>query len=139
MMIPYWTFDADIDHYNVRYKKPSDSDWKHFTSLKLSEREFTVSGSRATFMMTGLSDNTEYEWQMRAKCANGGAANEYEDGQGPNFFTGSSENNNGGGSTCSAPVPNNRAVGNVGKNSAEVHWNFNADIDHYNVRYKKPL
>ena len=128
-----WTYNPTADHYNVRYKKPRSSDWKHFISLKLNEDEFTVSGSTATFEITGLSQNTEYEWQVRAKCKDGGGSSEYKDGQGPNFTTSGAgggsdtdrEEEESGSTTCSISNLANRQVESTSKNSAKVKWTYN--------------
>ena len=81
-----WDFDADIDHYNVRYRPVGSSDWLFIFSLRLGEGDFTLSGSTVIFDMTGLMEDTAYEWQVRAKCADGSGSN-YNDGDGPNFTT----------------------------------------------------
>lgn len=83
-----WTYDDSFNHYNVRYKPTSSSSWTTLTSLRLSEGDFSVSGSLASKTISGLSSNTTYEWQVRAKCDDQSIATEYSDGQGPNFTTG---------------------------------------------------
>lgn len=81
-----WGFDPLMNHYNVRYRPDGSSTWTTLTSLRESEGDFTVSGSTASITVSDLSSDTEYEWQLRAKCTDG-SASEYEDGQGLNFTT----------------------------------------------------
>lgn len=81
-----WDYDATIDHYNVRYRPEGSSDWIYIYTLRLGEGDFTISGSTVVFEMTGLTTDTEYEWQIRAKCPDGSGSN-YNDGDGPNFTT----------------------------------------------------
>ena len=81
-----WDYDADIDHYNVRYRPAGSTDWSFAYSLRLGEGDFTLSGSSVVFDLGGLVEDTEYEWQVRAKCADGSGSN-YNDGSGPNFTT----------------------------------------------------
>ena len=81
-----WTFDPLMDHYNVRFRPNGSSTWTTLTSLRESEGDFTVSGSTASMPVSGLTAETEYEWQLRAKCGDG-SASEYADGQGVNFTT----------------------------------------------------
>ncbi len=82
-----WTYDDSFNHYNVRYRPTGSSSWTTLTSLRLSEGDFTVSGSLASKSISGLSSNTSYEWQVRAKCDDQTIATAYSDGQGPNFTT----------------------------------------------------
>ncbi len=81
-----WEYESSMDHYNVRYRPAGSSTWDFFTSLRLGEGDFTVSGSTVNFDIEGLIEDTEYEWQVRAKCPDGSGSN-YSDGEGPNFTT----------------------------------------------------
>ena len=81
-----WDYESEMDHYNVRYRPAGSSTWEFFTGLRLGDGDFTVSGTTVIFDMVSLIEDTEYEWQVRAKCPDGSATN-YNDGAGPNFTT----------------------------------------------------
>jgi len=114
-----WDDIPNIDHYNVRYRETGSAVWNFIYSLQVPNTP-----------IEGLIENTEYEWQVRAKCADG-SASEYSDGQGPDFITDSN------GSGCVPSIPENRQVCNITEDSAEFSWTEVPDIDHYNVRYRK--
>ena len=80
-----WNAVANSDHYNVRWRKTGTSSWSYKTSIR----------GRTNWTITGLNNNTTYQWQVRSKCPNNQGAS-YSSGPGPNFKTGSS--NTGGGS-----------------------------------------
>ena len=79
-----WNAINNIDHYNVRYRVAGTSNWTNRNSLQTN-----------TVTLTGLSSGTDYEWQMRAKCADN-SASAYADAQ--STFT-TDGNSNGGGGT----------------------------------------
>ncbi len=81
-----WEFEPSVDHYNVRYRPEGSNTWLFHYTLRLGEGDFTVSGSTVAFEMAGLTEDTEYEWQVRAKCSDGSGSN-YNDGAGDNFTT----------------------------------------------------
>lgn len=70
-----WDFDPIVDHYNVQYKAINSSEW----AKKAVRRKGSV-----TFK--GLTEDTAYEWYIRAKCKNG-EGTKYSDGKGPAFET----------------------------------------------------
>lgn len=70
-----WDDVPFFDHYNVRYRIVGTSTWIFQTSLQTNST--TISG---------LTDSQTYEWEMRAKCADGSAL-PYGDSPGPNFTT----------------------------------------------------
>lgn len=76
-----WNYNSNMDHYNARYRPVGSSNWSYKYSLN--------SGS---VNITGLSNNTQYQWQVRAKCPDQSATS-YNSGAGANFTTGS--NNSG--------------------------------------------
>ena len=81
-----WDYESDMDHYNVRFRPLGTSTWEFHTGLRLTDGDFTVSGNTVVFDVNGLVEDTEYEWQVRAKCPDG-TATSYNDGAGPNFMT----------------------------------------------------
>jgi len=70
-----WDYDSEMDHYNARYRPIGTSTWDYKYSLH-----------SGTVDIDQLIEDTEYEWQVRAKCPDGTATN-YVDGAGPNFVT----------------------------------------------------
>ncbi len=78
-----WNAISNIDHYNVRYRVAGTSSWTNRNSLQTN-----------SVTLTGLSSGTDYEWQMRAKCADGSASN-YSDAE--STFTTDSSGGTGGG------------------------------------------
>lgn len=70
-----WNAVANADHYKVRYRAIGNTAW--VSSPTINNTSYSVSG---------LSDNTQYEWQVRAKCVNGAGTN-YSNGAGPDFTT----------------------------------------------------
>ena len=70
-----WNTVVNADHYKVRYRAVGNASW--ITAPTISNTSYTI---------PGLSDNTQYEWQVRAKCANGSGTN-YSDGVGASFTT----------------------------------------------------
>jgi len=65
-----WAYSSAVDHYNLRYRPESSSSWTTLTSLRLSEGDFSVSGSTAGLTVTNLLNDADYEWQIRAKNSN---------------------------------------------------------------------
>ncbi len=82
-----WSYSSSFNHYNVRYRKTGTSEWTGLTSLRLNEGDFSVSNNIARKTITGLSSNTTYQWQVRAKCDDTSIATSYSAGAGPNFTT----------------------------------------------------
>ncbi len=76
-----WNAINNIDHYNVRYKTTNSSTWSYKYSLNTN-----------SVTLTGLSSGTDYEWQIRAKCADN-SASAYTEAQ--SSFT--TDGSNGGG------------------------------------------
>ncbi|HAS45130.1 MAG TPA: hypothetical protein DCS93_31900 [Microscillaceae bacterium] len=70
-----WNAVANADHYKVRYRAVGSAVWVTTSTI-----------NSTSYNLSELSDNTEYEWQVRAKCANGSGTN-YSDGVGANFTT----------------------------------------------------
>ncbi|MFK8161975.1 MAG: ricin-type beta-trefoil lectin domain protein, partial [Lewinella sp.] len=109
-----WNAVANIDHYKCRYRKVGTSSW-------------TTSGSiRGTSQwdISGLSANTQYQWQVRSKCTN--SASSYTNG--PNFTTSGSS----GGGNPIVTMRKRNATGYAidgnggGSNNQNVHlWSYN--------------
>ncbi len=94
-----WNFDDSFNHYNIRYALAGSTNWTYKTTLRESEGDFTVSGGKAFYNLTGLSNNTAYRWQVRAKCDDQTIATAYNDGEGQGFTTSGNSNPN----NCNLP------------------------------------
>ena len=92
-----WSFDSEIDHYNLRLRPSGSDTWINYFSLRESEGDIDVSGSTATIVISDLTNDTTYEWQMRAKCVDG-SGSAYTAGAGEDFTTTDGDDNNGGNS-----------------------------------------
>ena len=92
-----WNSVSGIDHYKVRHRATGTSSWTTSPS---------ISSSATSYNISGLSNNTSYEWQIRSKCEDNTGSN-YSAGQGPNFTTSS-----GGGGLPSPWLTTD--IGNVG-------------------------
>ncbi|MCB4799563.1 fibronectin type III domain-containing protein [Tamlana sp. PT2-4] len=115
-----WSFDTTVDHYNVRYKEVGSSTWITKSSIRVE-----------SVILTDLNEATDYEWQIRAKCADETGSN-YLDGSGPNFKTTSDLS-----SEACSDTPTGLYVSNLTSDSVTLNWDYNSSVDHYNVRYKK--
>ncbi len=74
-----WNAVPNIDHYKFRHREKGTSSWTTSPSIR----------NTTSYSISGLDNQTEYEWQVRAKCANGSNSN-YSTGWGPDFTTGGS-------------------------------------------------
>lgn len=113
-----WTFDSNIDHYNVRYRKTGTSNWSYRYSIRAGSVD-----------ISNLTNNTTYQWQVRAKCADGSASS-YNAGPGTNFTTG----NNSGGNSDIVMMRKRNAMsyaldgGNGGANDQNVYlWTYSSN------------
>lgn len=77
-----WNTVSNIDHYKLRYRSVGGS-WVTSPSIR----------NTTSYSVSGLSNNTTYQWQIRSKCSDGTASN-YNSGSGPNFTTGGSSGGN---------------------------------------------
>jgi|GEM_PF-3046528 len=118
-----WNYVSSVDHYNVRYKKIGDSDWRYVNSIHTG-----------SVTLTDVNTSSTYEWQIRAKCADGSGSN-YSDGQGPDFLP-TSSNETSVTPSCS-DTPTGLSISNLTNNSVTLNWDYFSNVDHYNVRYKK--
>ncbi|QDO95512.1 T9SS type A sorting domain-containing protein [Formosa sediminum] len=118
-----WDYNSSVNHYNVRYKKTGDSDWRYIESIKTGN-----------VMLTDVNTSSSYEWQIRAKCEDG-SGSDYNDGQGPDFLP-TSSNQNTVVQSCS-DTPTGLYVSNLTSNSVTLNWDYSSSVNHYNVRYKK--
>lgn len=117
-----WDDVPNIDHYNVRYRELGTTEWNFQYSLQESQ-----------VTLGDLMFETEYEWQVRAKCPDG-SGSDYSDGQGPDFLTDlEGEDNN---DICVPTIPANRQVTDIGITTADLDWDDVPNFDHYNVRYR---
>jgi len=125
-----WEYEASMDHYNVRYRPVGSSVWDFHTSLRLSEGDFTVSGSTVNFDMVGLMAGTDYEWQVRAKCPDGSGSN-YNDGDGPNFMT----------LLSALPVELVNFTGSFNErtNQADLKWQTASEINNKGFKIERAL
>ncbi|WP_179316654.1 fibronectin type III domain-containing protein [Winogradskyella undariae] len=122
-----WDFNSSVDHYNLRYKKTGDSQWRYIESIHTDN-----------VLVTDVNTSSSYEWQIRAKCADG-SGSDYTDGQGPNFTptTGPDETIDTPTTETCSDTPTGLLVSNLTSNSATLNWDYNTNVDHYNLRYKK--
>ncbi|MEL6986609.1 MAG: polysaccharide lyase family 7 protein, partial [Bacteroidota bacterium] len=84
-----WNSVPDIDNYDLRYKAVNSNSWSYVTNY-----------DPTNITLTGLSNNTQYEWQVKSVCPNGEDTN-YAQGPGPNFTTDDDGGNPPGG--CNLP------------------------------------
>ncbi len=75
-----WNAVNNIDHYNVRYREEGTSSWNYVYTIR-----------ETSTIINDLSSNTDYEWQIRAKCASGDATS-YNDAE--SYFSTSENINN---------------------------------------------
>jgi hypothetical protein len=107
-----WSATETGASYEVRYRQSGSSDW------------LTVSGLvNPNTLVTGLTINTQYEWQVRASCSNGS----YGDYSSLSTFR-----------TASCQSPTGLSV-KSNPTSARLYWGFayaNADT-HYRLLYRE--
>lgn len=53
-----WNFAANTSQYEIRYRDTTATNWNNFF----------VNGSFNYYWLTGLSNHTSYEWQIRSSC-----------------------------------------------------------------------
>jgi len=112
-----WSDVANFDHYKCRYRRVGTSSWTTSGSLR----------SSSSWSISGLYNNTQYQWQVRSKCSDGSASNYTA---GPNFTTGGS----GGGANPVVTMRKRNAMsygldgGNGGANNRTIYlYNYNAN------------
>jgi len=96
-----WNSVDDVQDYDLRYKPTSSSSWQYETNL-----------TSTSINISGLSDDTQYQWQVKSVCSNGDDTN-YSQGPGPNFTTDDAGGGGGGGGDLPSPWET-QDIGNVG-------------------------
>ncbi|MEM6631460.1 MAG: fibronectin type III domain-containing protein [Bacteroidota bacterium] len=105
-----WNAVTGALNYTVRYRVLASSSWTSQTV------------NTTTFDITGLTESTDYEWQVQSNCVNGSS----DWIRGPNFET--------LGAPCE--TPSNLAVANVTPSSATFSWTAVPTVQTYEVRYR---
>ncbi len=108
-----WGAVTDASSYDVQYKAVSASAWttKNTTGISLS--------------VSSLDAGTEYEFQVRANCAEGSS-----DYSASVAFTTAADPN-----VCD--IPTGLVASDITSTSAVLSWNTMANSNSYDVRYKK--
>ena len=104
-----WAASTEATSYGYQYKKSGDASW---------ESEQPTNGQSAT--LTGLENNTAYDFQVRGRNAGGASA-----------FT------QGSGSTTALAAPSSVSAGAATSTSLTFTWGASAEATIYGHRYKK--
>ncbi len=107
-----WTAASGAASYNVRYRVVGNYSWTTSTS------------STTSFNATGLSPNTNYEWQVQTVCSGGSSS-----------FSSSTTFTTSGTSGCNTPAGLN--AGNITNSSAVLSWTAVSGALSYNLQWKK--
>ncbi len=105
-----WNASAIGESYNVRYKAVAGTTWT------------TDNTSGTSLAIAGLTECTDYEFQVESVCA-GGELSGYTDSH--EFLT-----------TCVCVAPTGLDTMNVQTNSAVVVWDAVTNAEDYSLRYK---
>ncbi|MBK8195225.1 MAG: fibronectin type III domain-containing protein [Lewinellaceae bacterium] len=109
-----WGIVAGATTYTVQYKTAASSSW--ITAGNTTS---------ASYNLTGLTANTNYNWQVKTDCSNYSPA--------ASFTT--SSNGNGNGGAC--PVPTGLSNTNITASSAKLNWSAVSGASSYTVQYKR--
>lgn len=111
-----WSGENDAGTtYDLRYRRAGSADWTTVNSLTVSAYNYGI------YLLTGLSNNNTYEWQIRANCA---AASTSDYLPGTNFTT-----------QCRSPLYANTELVKV--SSARLTWALTGKDVQYDVRYRR--
>ncbi len=106
-----WSAIQDALNYRVQYRVMGTTAWT--TSAPLTA---------TTLTLTGLLENTEYQWRVKASCSSYSSIAVFNTGA------------NGGGGSCSAPSNTNTVA--VLPTSAQIEWEAVGGALDYTVEYK---
>ncbi|WP_288428901.1 fibronectin type III domain-containing protein [uncultured Spirosoma sp.] len=111
-----WSGENDASTtYDLRYRIAGSADWTTINGLTVSAYNYGI------YLLTGLSNNNTYEWQIRANCA---AASTSDYLPGTSFTT-----------QCQSPVYVNAE--SVTVSSARLTWALTGKDVQYDVRYRR--
>jgi hypothetical protein len=108
-----WGTVTSAQSYDIRYKATSDSNWISTTS------------STNSTAISGLTAETEYEFQVRAVCSDG--ASDYSSSA--NFTTSAA--------TQECRVPSGLDATDIEQTSATLNWGTVSTAQSYDIRYKE--
>jgi hypothetical protein len=109
-----WNLVAGASYYKIRYKKTAVNYW------------YTTTSSYAYRNLTGLSQNTDYEYMIQSFCGSG----LYSDWSSVDTFTTLS-------TSVMCPTPANVIVSNIGNSSATFNWDTIPGANYYKLKYRR--
>ena len=110
-----WSVNADADtRFEIRWRPTGTPDWTTISNL-------TITQSQGSYLLTGLTTNTPYEWQVRTVCSPTESSSFAPGGQ----FT----------PRCPAPFANSWQSG-IKVTSATINWNQTHFVAQYEVYYR---
>jgi hypothetical protein len=113
----YWIGTYGVDGYILNYRESGSSTW---ITVNITN---SFAGSGGNYMLTGLSANTAYEWQIATECNSGLNSSNYVSG--PLFTT-----------NQACIVPSGLNSTNVLLDRATMNWNATVNAHHYDVRLR---
>jgi len=113
----YWIGTYGADGYTLNYRESGTSIW---TAVNVAN---SFSGSAGAYMISGLSANTIYEWQIATECNTGINSSNYVSG--PLFTT-----------TQACIIPSALNSTNVLLDRATMNWTTTANAHHFDVRLR---
>lgn len=106
-----WSASSGANDYNIRYKHSNIDSW------------FDASTSSTQLALTGLSFNTEYEFQVQSVCAD--ASSEFSASTNFTTLTGDCE------------IATDLSASNITTSGAELSWKMIPEAISFNVEYKE--
>jgi len=113
----YWIGTYGVDGYILNYRESGASTW---ITVNVTN---SFSGSAGEYILSGLSANTTYEWQIATECNSGLNSSNYVSG--PLFTT-----------TQACIVPSGLNSTNVLLDRATMNWTTTANANHFDVRLR---
>ena len=111
-----WNAQADADtRFEIRWRPTGTPDWTTISNL-------TITQSQGSYLLTGLTTNTPYEWQVRTVCSPTESSSFAPGGQ----FT----------PRCPAPVVYSWRSGTPKVTSATINWDQTYFVAQYEVYYR---
>ena len=111
-----WTGTSAASTYSLLYKEAGSGAWD--TTLINN----TFSGTAVTYILSGLSSATTYEWGLITTCVSSGSSSVVA---GSNFTT-----------VLSCQVPSGLNVTNILLDRATMNWTATSNANHYDVRLR---
>ena len=113
----YWIGTYGVDGYILNYRESGSSTW---ITVNVAN---SFAGSGGDYMLTGLSANTAYEWQIATECNSGLNSSNYVSG--PLFTT-----------NQACIVPSGLNSTNIMLDRATMNWSATVNAHHYDVRLR---